>query len=96
MAKGKKKKARTAQAGARPHGPDPLGVGVELFAAGDYPAARQALAAKANDPDLNEADQKRAHDLIAATKPESGALWTVLACVGFYLIAVVVGIARQP
>ncbi|MEQ8272187.1 MAG: hypothetical protein RMA76_23275 [Deltaproteobacteria bacterium] len=98
MAKSKKKKKGKdlPQQKRTDGGPDPLSRAIDLFAGGDYPAARAALGEKQADTSLSEADRKRAGDFIAATKPEKGALWTVLACVGFFVIAVVVGIARQP
>ena len=102
MAKSKKKRTKDDKTdkakapGAKLHGPDPLGEALEIFEAGDYPAARVALADKAKDERLSDVDRRRAEDLIAATRLEPGALWTALACVGFFVIAVIVGIAKQP
>lgn len=99
MVKAKKKKSKKP---ALPHAerkdgsPDPLGKAIDLFEGGDYPAARAAFAERRDDPSISENDKKRATDFIAATRPEPGAMWTVLAGVGFFIIAVVVGIARQP
>lgn len=73
-----------------------LGEALSTFVRGDYARARVLLAAKAEDTSLSEGARAQARQLLAATRPDRGAILTGLACVGLYLIVAVITSVFQP
>lgn len=97
MGKAKKKKGKRQGDGKDvPKASEPLAPAVKAFSAGDYGETRQRLGDKLAEGTLNDADRRRAEDLVEATKLDRGTLLTALACFGVFILAVVVGIAVQP
>lgn len=92
MARPKKKK----DASAKVRTVDPLEPGLTAFDEGDYVEARRLLSVPGDDPDLSESQRQQARDMKAATQLERGALLVGLACIGLFLIAVLLTSLKQP
>ena len=74
----------------------PVRRGMELFAAGDYVAARPVLGAVIADPDATESDRSSARDLVASMNFDKTTLLVGLAVAGLLAVAILFGALQQP
>lgn len=76
--------------------PKDLEAGIEVFKKGDYARARNILGEKANDTLLSDGAREQARGLIAATRIERGTLLVGLACIGLFVLVIIVTAVMQP
>lgn len=96
MAKAKKKKAKSDGAKAKGTSRGPLQPALDTFAGGDYVAARRMFEGALADPELSEENRHVAKTLLQSIGIDRGTLYVGLACVGLYLLAILVAVLKQP
>jgi hypothetical protein len=88
QAKGESKKS-AALAG-------PLSGAIETFSRGDYVKARRMFDDALADKDLSEENRQVANALKSSLGFDKSTLLTGLACIGLYLLVILVAILKQP
>ena len=99
----KKRKAQKAETkekskdkGKRASLTGPLSVAIDLFSHGDYVMARREFNAAIADPELSDENRQVATALRASLGFDKGTLYVGLACIGLYLLVILVAILKQP
>jgi len=70
--------------------------GLTALARGDYVQVRAQFAPVAEDPEVSESRRAEARRWIAATRVDRGTLLVGLACLGLFVLVIVVAILKQP
>ena len=74
----------------------PLAPAIETFGRGDYVTARRMFDEALNDSDLSAENRQVAKALKGSLGFDKGTLLVGLACIGLYLLVILVAILKQP
>ena len=74
----------------------PLAPAIETFSRGDYVSARRRFDEALEDKELSEENRQVAKALRGALGLDLGTLYVGLACIGLYLLVILVAILKQP
>lgn len=96
MAKQKKKKTKAGASKKKSSETGPLQPALDTFARGDYVAARRMFEGALADPELSEENRHVAKTLLQSIRIDLGTLYVGFACIGLYLLVILVGILKQP
>jgi hypothetical protein len=74
----------------------PLAPAIDTFSRGDYVSARRMFDEAMQDKELSEENRQVAKALRASLGIDKTTLLTGLACIGLYLLVILVAILKQP
>jgi hypothetical protein len=74
----------------------PISPAIDAFSRGDYVAARRLFDDALSDKELSEENRQVAKALRASLGFDAGTLYVGLACIGLYLLVILVAILKQP
>ena len=74
----------------------PLAPAIDTFARGDYVTARRLFDEALGDRELSEENRQVAKALKASLGLDKGTVLVGLACIGLYLLVILVAILKQP
>lgn len=90
MAKTRRKKER------EPSSSDRLQETREALAVGDHVRARALADRATQDSSLSDAEREMAAEIARGTRVDAGALWVAVACLGLFLLVVLIAALKQP
>jgi hypothetical protein len=74
----------------------PLSPAIDMFSRGDYVSARRMFDEALSDEELSEENRQVAKALRGSLGFDKGTLYVGLACIGLYLLVILVAILKQP
>jgi len=74
----------------------PLSPAIDMFSRGDYVSARRMFDEALSDKELSEENRQVARALRGSLGFDPGTLYVGLACIGLYLLVILVAILKQP
>ena len=74
----------------------PLAPAIQMFSRGDYVSARRKFDDALADTELSEENRQVAKALRGSLGFDAGTLYVGLACIGLYLLVILVAVLKQP
>jgi hypothetical protein len=74
----------------------PLAPAIQMFSRGDYVSARRKFDEALADSELSEENRQVAKALRGSLGFDAGTLYVGLACIGLYLLVILVAVLKQP